>query len=236
MKLEVDIRKQLGNFLLDVTFETGDMVTGFLGASGSGKSMTLKCIAGIERPDEGRIVLDDRVLFDSSQHINIPPQKRQIGYLFQQYALFPTMTVRRNILCGLHGEKDKRKREERYRSLIELLHLEGLEKHLPWQLSGGQQQRVALARMLASSPKLLLLDEPFSALDAFLRRNLQTELSTLLTQVARQAVIVTHSPREVRRMAKSLYVLSSGTIIRHGPTEEVFSDPGSEECSRLLVE
>ncbi len=236
MSLSVAIEKRLGDFSLHVAFETQKMVTGFLGPSGCGKSMTLKCIAGIERPDKGRIVLDGRVLFDSEKHINIRPQEREIGYLFQQYAIFPTMNVKKNILLGFHREKDTQSIAGKYQQLINLLNLEGLEKHLPWQLSGGQQQRVALARMLASNPKLLLLDEPFSALDAYLRRSLQTELSGLLATIARQAVLVTHSPREVRKMASWLYVMHDGEIIRQGGTEEVFTNPGSEVCGRLLVE
>ncbi len=236
MRLSVRIQKRLGSFLLDVDFTATEMVTGLLGISGCGKSMTLKCIAGIERPDRGRIVLDGRTLFDSDAHVDIRPQDREIGYLFQQYALFPTMNVRRNILCGFHREKDAEKREEMYRKLIGLLHLEGLERHLPWQLSGGQQQRVALARMLASRPRLLLLDEPFSALDAILRRSLQDELAELLRSVGRQAVLVTHSPREARKMSTSLFVMQCGRIIRYGSTEEVFRDPQSEACEQLLEE
>ncbi|MCC8065411.1 MAG: ATP-binding cassette domain-containing protein, partial [Clostridiales bacterium] len=145
MSLSVNIYKQLGDFTLDVAFETDGGVLGLLGASGCGKSYTLKCIAGIERPDRGRIVLDDTVFFDSEQHIDLPPQKRQVGYLFQNYALFPNMTVRQNILCGLHYEKDKAKREAALQQMLSFLQLEPLVNHRPAQLSGGQAQRVALA-------------------------------------------------------------------------------------------
>ncbi len=234
MKLTVDIKKDYGSFKLSSSFETEDLLTGFLGSSGSGKSMTLKCIAGIVTPDEGYIALDDRVLFDSSKRINIRPKERKVGYLFQNYALFPAMTVKKNICCGLVREKDREAKKRKYDKAMSLLHLEGLENRLPSQLSGGQAQRVALARIIVSEPDLLLLDEPFSALDAFLRRNLQTELLEVLQNLGKQAVLVTHSAREVRRMTTNLFVMKSGEIIRRGRTEDVFSDPQSDDCRVLL--
>lgn len=234
MKLTVDINKDYGSFKLSSSFETEDLLTGFLGSSGSGKSMTLKCIAGIVTPDEGYIALDDRVLFDSSKRINTRPKERKVGYLFQNYALFPAMTVKKNICCGLVREKDREAKKRKYDKAMSLLHLEGLENRLPSQLSGGQAQRVALARIIVSEPDLLLLDEPFSALDAFLRRNLQTELLEVLQNLGKQAVLVTHSAREVRRMTTNLFVMKSGEIIRRGRTEDVFSDPQSDDCRVLL--
>lgn len=233
MSLFVDIRKRLGDFVLDARFETDDPVTGLLGASGCGKSMTLKCIAGVETPDEGRIVLDGETLFDSERGINLPPQKRGVGYLFQHYALFPHMTVEKNILCGLHGEKDKAVRQQRLREMIAMLQLEGLEKHRPAELSGGQAQRVALARMLVSQPRLLLLDEPFSALDSHLRDQLQPQLLSLLRSYGRQAVMVTHSRDEAYHLCSRLCVMDGGRILRAGGTKEVFADPGSEPAARL---
>lgn len=234
MKLTVDIKKDFGSFNLQSSFETEDLITGFLGSSGSGKSMTLKCIAGIVTPDEGYIKLDERVLFDSKKGINIRPQDRKVGYLFQNYALFPAMTVKKNIMCGLIKEKDKARKKEKFDEAVKLLHLEGLENRLPSQLSGGQAQRVALARIIVSEPDLLLLDEPFSALDAFLRRSLQTELLSLLKNIGKEAILVTHSSREVRRMCTRLYVMKDGRIIREGETEDVFSNPGSDDCLVLL--
>lgn len=234
MKLTVDIKKDFGSFTLSSSFETEDLLTGFLGSSGSGKSMTLKCIAGIVTPDEGYIALDDRVLFDSRKRINIRPQERKVGYLFQNYALFPAMTVKKNICCGLVREKDREAKKRKYDEAIALLHLEGLENRLPSQLSGGQAQRTALARIIVSEPDLLLLDEPFSALDAFLRRNLQTELLEVLQNLGKQAILVTHSAREVRRMTTNLFVMKGGRIIRRGRTEDVFSDPQSDDCRVLL--
>lgn len=234
MKLVVDIKKDFGSFLLKSQFETENLITGVLGSSGSGKSMTLKCIAGIVTPDEGYIALDDRILFDSRKRINIPPQDRRIGYLFQNYALFPTMTVKKNIMCGLRKEKNKDEKKRKYEEAIELLHLEGLENRLPSHLSGGEAQRTALARIIVSEPDLLLLDEPFSALDAFLRRSLQTELISLLKSLNKEAILVTHSAREVRRMTSYLFVMKDGKIIRRGKTEDVFSYPESEDCRVLL--
>ena len=166
MALTVQIRKRYGDFMLDADFSAGNGETlALLGASGSGKSTALRCIAGICRPDRGRIELDGEVLFDSRQGIDLPPQRRRIGYLFQQYALFPHMTVEKNIAVCLD-----RRRQAQAGELIALLRLEGTEKLLPRQLSGGQQQRVALARILASRPRAILLDEPLSALDVCLRR------------------------------------------------------------------
>lgn len=234
MKLTVDIKKDFGSFALSSSFETEDLLTGFLGSSGSGKSMTLKCIAGIVTPDEGYIALDDRVLFNSRKRINIRPQERKVGYLFQNYALFPAMTVKKNICCGLVREKDREAKKRKYDEAIALLHLEGLENRLPSQLSGGQAQRTALARIIVSEPDLLLLDEPFSALDAFLRRNLQTELLEVLQNLGKQAILVTHSAREVKRMTTNLFVMKGGEIIRRGRTEDVFSDPQSDDCRVLL--
>ena len=161
MSLKVNIKKRLGNFNLDVAFETERGVFAILGASGCGKSMTLKCIAGIETPDEGRIELNGRVLYDSAKKINLTPQKRRVGYMFQDYALFPNMTVEQNIKAGM----GKHPEEEKVRSYINRFRLEGLEKHYPAQLSGGQKQRVAMARMIASEPDILLLDEPTNYLD-----------------------------------------------------------------------
>ena len=174
MSLSVDIRKKLEGFTLDIAFRTENRVTGLLGASGSGKSMTLKCIAGIEQPDEGRIVLNERVLYDSEKGINLTPQKRRVGYLFQNYALFPNMTVETNIAVGLSGSK--KEMEETVREMVLRFHLEGLEKRYPGELSGGQQQRVALARIMAYKPDVIMLDEPFSALDTWLREQLQMEV------------------------------------------------------------
>ena len=150
MSLIVDVRKKLGSFELESKFEAQNGVTCLLGPSGCGKSMTLKCIAGIEKPDEGYIELDGVVLYDSAKGINLPPQKRHVGYLFQNYALFPNMTVRQNILCGMRRIRDKSEKEEKLKKMLDMFQLGGLENHRPAQLSGGQAQRTALARIMVT--------------------------------------------------------------------------------------
>ncbi len=233
MSLIVRIRRDLGGFRLDVDFEAENGVTCLLGPSGCGKSMTLKCIAGIERPDEGYIELDGTVLYDSAHHIDLPPQKRSVGYLFQNYALFPNMTVRQNILCGLHREKDRAQRERRLRDMLRVMQLEGLEKHRPSQLSGGQQQRVALARILVSEPRLLLLDEPFSALDGHLRDSLKIELRDRLAEFGREVLMVTHNRDEAYNMSREIAVMDRGRILAKKPTKQLFADPGSVPAAVL---
>ncbi len=233
MSLIVDITRRLGSFTLDAQFEAENGVTCLLGASGCGKSFTLKCIAGIERPDRGHIELDGAVLFDSEKHINLPPQKRQVGYLFQNYALFPNMTVRQNILCGLNREKDRDKKEKRLSEIIRLMQLDGLENHKPAQLSGGQQQRTALARILVSEPRLLMLDEPFSALDAHLRDSLKIELRDMLQEYGREVLMVTHSREEAYNMSRRIAVMDRGKLLCIKDTKELFADPGSVPAAVL---
>ena len=228
MTLYVDIKKDLGGFRLSVKFEAKDGVMGILGPSGCGKSMTLRCIAGVERPDEGRIVLDGVTLFDSEQRINLKPQQRRVGYLFQNYALFPNMTVRQNILCGAKWEKDKAKREELLARYIELMQLSGLEGHYPAQLSGGQQQRVALARILVNQPKLLMLDEPFSALDTHLREKLLVEMKGILERFGGVSIAVTHSRDEAYDLCDTIALMGDGRIHTLKPTKELFADPGTK--------
>ena len=155
MAIELDIQKNFKGFSLDVRLKGQDGPIGILGASGSGKSMTLRSIAGIETPDSGRIIINGKTVFDSEAKINLKPQERRVGYLFQNYALFPTMTVEKNIACGYRGEKSEL--SQKVADYIKRYHLEGLEKHLPSQLSGGQQQRVALARMMIGEPEVINL-------------------------------------------------------------------------------
>ena len=233
MSLIVDIEKDLGSFRLRSRLETDGGVVGLLGASGCGKSLTLKCIAGIEKPDRGRIVLDDTVLFDSEKHIDLKPQQRHVGYLFQNYALFPNMTVRQNILCGLHREKDKAKKEKALREAMALMRLDGLDKHKPSQLSGGQQQRVALARILVNQPGLLMLDEPFSALDTHLRMRLQIEMLQVLKDYGRPVLMVTHSRDEAYHMCDCIAVMADGVLSESVPTKALFADPRSVSAAVL---
>ena len=231
MALEVDIEKQAGDFHLQVCFANDGDFMGILGASGSGKSMTLKCIAGIEKPDRGRIALDGKILFDSAGKINLPPQKRQVGYLFQNYALFPDMTVKQNILCGLHREKDRRKREQEADRMLQLLQLQETADLKPSGLSGGQAQRAALGRILVSRPQLLMLDEPFSALDSYLRLKLQMELKELLRSWQKGILMVTHDRDEAFRMCDRIGVMDRGRMENVKKTKGLFADPGTKEAA-----
>ncbi len=227
MKLIVDIEKQMGDFRLRTAFDAETGITGLLGASGCGKSITLKCIAGIERPDSGHIELDGVTLFDRKRGIDLPPQRRRVGYLFQNYALFPNMTVRQNILCGLHGEKDRVLKYEKLEEIIHMLSLEELENHKPHQLSGGQQQRTALARILVSRPHLLMMDEPFSALDSYLRLRLQLEMRETLAAFEGPVLMVTHDRDEAYRMCDRIAVMEDGWADAPRPTKELFANPES---------
>ena len=233
MSLEVAIEKRFAGFTLRAQFTAQDTATAILGASGCGKSMTLRCIAGIVKPDKGRIVLDGVPLFDSEKKIDLPPQKRGVGLLFQNYALFPNMTVEQNILCGLHAEPDRAKRRTACAEMIRALRLEGLEKRLPAALSGGQQQRVALARILAAQPKILMLDEPFSALDSYLREQVEGEVGALLAAFQGPALLVTHNRDEAYRLCREMIVMDGGRVLRAGETKAVFADPRSCTAARL---
>lgn len=225
--LSVDIEKRFESFYLKTKFETDQEITGILGASGCGKSLTLRCIAGVETPDRGRIILNGVTLFDSEKKINLPPQQRGVGYLFQNYALFPNMSVEKNILCGLHHEKNERIRRQKLADILKLLNLNGYEKHRINQISGGQQQRVALARILVNGPRLLLLDEPFSALDTYLRERLQIEIKKLLVQYQVPVLIVTHSRNEAYQMCRKIAIMHTGKIHAFKPVKELFADPGT---------
>jgi molybdate transport system ATP-binding protein len=231
MSLFVDIKKKLKGFSLDVSFETNGEYLGILGSSGSGKSMTLKCIAGIETPDEGRIVLNGKVLFDSYRKINLKPQDRHIGYLFQNYALFPNMTVEENIGIGLLTSKIEK--ERRVSEIIKKFHLQGLEKKYPNQLSGGQQQRVAMARCIIYKPDILMLDEPFSALDSHLKEKLQSEVLEFLKLYDGEVLMVTHSRDEVYKFCNNIVIIDKGNSILLGNTKEVFRDPKLMEAAML---
>ncbi|MBE6129279.1 MAG: ATP-binding cassette domain-containing protein [Erysipelotrichaceae bacterium] len=234
MSLIVRIRKKLSHFTLDVDFETADHFTCLLGASGSGKSMLLKCIAGLEKPDEGYIELNGRVLFDSSKKIDVKPQERGVGYLFQNYALFPNMTVKENILVSRYRERNRPEVIKRLHELISLLQLEGHEDKYPDRISGGQQQRTALARIMMSNPGILLLDEPFAALDANLREKLQMEMKDLLTEYGQQVIMVTHDRDEAYRMSDAAGVLEDGRLIVYKPTRELFADPETVSAASMI--
>lgn len=232
MSLQAAIKKRFSGFSLDVSLNTDGGVMGILGASGSGKSMTLKCIAGIETPDEGRIVLNGRVLFDSEKHINLPPQKRKVGYLFQNYALFPNMTVETNIAAGLLGSKEEK--QEAVARMIRLFKLEGLEKRYPSQLSGGQQQRVGLARALAANPSLMLLDEPFGAIDAINRTKLQDELLKIHERAGLTCMFVTHDVTEALKLGTRIMIMNQGKIQQFDTAKQILGHPANEYVASLL--
>ena len=234
MGLYVKIKKDFGSFLLDTEFEADTEVMGILGESGCGKSMTLRCIAGVVTPDEGRIELDGTVFFDSEKKINLKPQQRHIGLLFQNYALFPNMNVVQNFQSALRGQKlRKEEQQKRVAEMIDKFYLQGLERHKPSQLSGGQQQRVALARILLTRPKLLMLDEPFAALDEFLRWKLELELEDVLKEFGATTLFVSHNRDEIYRICDRVCVMNQGKSSEPVPVKELFAAPISREAAYL---
>jgi molybdate transport system permease protein len=232
VSLEVQIEKKLADFTLDVAFRATASPLSILGASGAGKSMLLRCIAGLERPARGRITLNERVLFDSTQRVGIPARERRIGMLFQHYALFPHRTVAQNIAFGLH-DLPHEEQSARTASLVSRTHLAGLEQRYPRELSGGEQQRTALARALAIQPEALLLDEPLSALDTHLRSQVEAQLQETFASYRRPALLVTHNMEEAYRLGEQLLVLARGRVAAFGAKEEIFRRPPSSEVARL---
>ena len=234
MGLYVKIKKDFGGFVLDSEFEADAEVLGILGESGCGKSMTLRCIAGVVTPDEGRIELDGTVFFDSEKKINLKPQERHIGLLFQNYALFPNMNVIQNLQAGIRGQKlRKDEQQKRITEMMEKFCLQGLERHKPSQLSGGQQQRVALARILLTRPRLLMLDEPFAALDEFLRWKLELELEDVLKEFDATTLFVSHNRDEIYRVCDRVCVMNRGLSSEPVPIKELFTAPASREAAYL---
>lgn len=222
----VKFRKKFGSFSLSVDFEAGNEVLALLGGSGCGKSMTLKCIAGIVTPDEGQIVVDGVTFFDSERGVNLKPQQRRCGLLFQNYALFPNMTAKQNIMTVLErGSGRCANSEERYREIAEKFFITGLEEHYPSQLSGGQQQRVALARIMASDPAIIMLDEPLSALDSYLRWQLEINLSRTLAEFPGTTLYVSHNRDEVYRLCTKVCVINDGESEPVKSVAEFFDAP-----------
>jgi molybdate transport system permease protein len=228
--LFLNIEKRLPNFHLQVAFNTDDQPLGLLGGSGAGKSMILRCLAGIETPTQGQIILNNRVLFDSENNINIPIYQRRIGFLFQNYALFPHLTVAQNIAFGIPKYIDTKTEVEK--QLI-AMKLQGFGNRYPHQLSGGQQQRVALARGLASNPEALLLDEPFSALDTHLRSQLEQQVTEILADYSGVTLFVTHNMEEAYRLCPNLLVLEQGKAAHYGSKYEIFQHPASVNVAQL---
>lgn len=221
--VEMDLQRPTDRFSLAVLF----------GPTGSGKSTTLRCLAGLERPQEGRIAFGESVWFDAPRQIFLPPQQRAIGYLFQEPALFPHLTVAANIGYGLIGVPP-RERRRRIGEMVDLLQLTHLEHRYPYQLSGGQRQRVALARVLVRRPRLLLLDEPLSALDQPSREQLRHELRRLLAEFDIPVILVTHDRTEAMAMADHLIVIDRGRVRQQGPVENVFNSPVDLDVARIV--
>ena len=232
-RLEVAVRKSLPGFTLDVEWSAGDGVAALFGPSGAGKTLTLQCLAGLVRPDAGRIVVDGQVLFDSVAGIDVAPQRRHVGYVFQGYALFPHLSVRDNVGFGLRerGRIERRRRED---EVLARLGLEALAERRPRELSGGQRQRVALGRALATDPALLLLDEPLSALDLPLRHALRDDLREVLTGWGIAAVLVTHDLTEAYRLGDRIVVYEEGRVIQAAPRAELLWQPSSRSVARIM--
>ena len=232
MKLQVDLEKKVKTGTIQLEFSLENEVLGILGRSGCGKSVTLKCIAGILQPEKGKIQLDDRVLYDSGRNISRKARERRIGYLFQNYALFPNLTVLENICFSL--KRSDREGQAYARELMERFYLTEVADSYPAILSGGQQQRTAMARMLAARPEVLLLDEPFSALDSFLRREMEREVREVLKSFGGVSILVSHNKEEIRRLTQRCMVMEQGKIAELGRTEEIFARPDSAEGQLLI--
>jgi len=232
-RLEVRLVKRLPGFTLDVEWTAGEGVAALFGPSGAGKTLTLQCLSGLLEPDAGRVVVDDRVLFDAETGVDLPPQRRQIGYVFQGYALFPHLSVADNIGFGL---RDRPRAEARGRAadVIARMGLEGFEARRPHELSGGQRQRVALGRALAPDPALLLLDEPLSALDATLRQSLRDDLRRILAEWRTAAVLVTHDFTEAYRLGDRIVVYEAGRVIQSAPRAELLWQPASARVAGIV--
>ncbi|RNI14052.1 ABC transporter ATP-binding protein [Methanohalophilus sp. RSK] len=235
--IQVDIKKrysgqkQAPDFNLDVNFTASNELVVLFGRSGSGKTTTLRCIAGLGKPDRGFIDVNGKVYFDSGSKKNLSPQDRRPGYVFQNYALFPHMSVAKNITYGLKGKSDAAK-EQRLHEMLELLHITGLQDQYPSRLSGGQKQRVALARALAPNPDILLLDEPFSALDMVVRMRLRERIHSIQETLDIPVLFITHNPVEAFTLADKVVVLHEGSVQQEGRPEDVFYNP----CNRHVAE
>ena len=231
--LAIEIEKHFHEFTLQINCDCKDSSIGILGASGAGKSMLLRCIAGIEKPDTGKIILNGKVLFDANQGINLPSRDRHVGFLFQNYALFPHLTVAKNIGFSLPKHISITKKNQCITEQLLSIEMQGLGDRYPHQLSGGQQQRVALARALITQPDILLLDEPFSALDTHLRSQMERELISVLSNYQGITLFVTHNINEAYRICQNLMILERGKVIAYGEKSDICDRPTSIEAARL---
>lgn len=229
--LEVDIKKNFGNFKLDAKFTNENGILGILGASGSGKSLTLKAIAGIIKPDYGKIILNGRILFDKEKKINIPTKDRKVGYLFQDYALFPNMTVYENIKTGLREKSGNY--DEIINKKLEELHIGHIKDKRPDLISGGEKQRTALARILVNEPEILLLDEPYSAIDGYLRWSIELEVRKIIEEYKIPTLFVSHDRDEIYRMCDDIVIMAKGKSESKKSTKELFHNPETMAAAEL---
>ncbi len=222
MIIAVDVTRTLGSFHLNVAFSAPAGITALFGPSGSGKTLTLRCVAGLLRPDRGQVALGQRVLYDRASGVDVATRDRRIGYVFQHYALFPHLSAAANIAFGLHGASPN-DRSSRVKELLEMVGLTGFAERRPHELSGGQQQRVALARALAPRPDLVLLDEPFAAIDSFVRDHLREQLRAIHTRTQVPMILVTHDIADVRSLADTVVLYGHGVVLEVGATRDVLS-------------
>jgi molybdate transport system ATP-binding protein len=233
MGLRVDIKKRVNGFSLDASWEIGNELAVLFGYSGAGKSLTLKLIAGLMKPDSGLIRSKGVVCFDSHSKIDLPPQERFLGYVFQDLSLFPHMTVKENILYGAKGVS-KSERDSRLTELADKFHIQDIQGKMPSEISGGQKQRAAFARALFRRPAALLLDEPFSALDRPLRLEMQAFLKEVRKDFDVPVILVTHDPDEARTLADKMIVYVNGKVMQAGSPDDVFNAPLTGEVKRLV--
>ena len=236
MALTVDIEKKYKGFTLRAAFRAGDETMALLGASGSGKSMTLRCIAGIETPDRGRIELDGVTLFDSEKRINLAPQRRRVGMMFQHYALFPQMTVRQNVACGARGSLKGAEGKRAVEETMEAFDLQELADRHPSQLSGGQQQRVAIARTLVLNPDMILFDEPMSALDAEIKLALRQQLKEIQKKLKITMIYVTHDQEEAFALSDRIMVINDLRIVQLDTPYNLYHHPADPFVKRFVVD
>lgn len=233
MALSVKLVKKASSFTLDIELQAGAEIVVLFGSSGSGKTMTLKLIAGLMKPDDGYVRFDGEPVFDNVAQIDLPPQKRFLGYVFQNYALFPHLTVEQNIMFGAKGVASD-KQSQLVENMLAAFRLENIRTRFPHQISGGQQQRTAVARALIRNPRALLLDEPFSALDNPLRIKMRECLKNLIKQFHIPILLVTHDILEAYTMADRLLIYENGRIIQNGKPQDVFQHPANEYVRELV--
>ncbi len=230
MGIEIEIKRKYRDFSLDISIKTDSKRIGILGASGCGKTLTLKAIAGLIKPDSGIVIVDEQVLFDSEKKTDVKAKNRNVGYLFQNYALFPHMTVEQNIKAALHGKNAPIKNVD---EILQTFQIADIRTHYPSEISGGQQQRTALARVFACDPDILLLDEPFSAMDTYMREGLRLELIRFLEKYDKTVILVSHDRDEIYQMCDYLVLVDEGKVLTQGISDEIFAHPQTPKIAKL---